>query len=90
MLGLGLDPLVEALYTDVWNRYRKWWSYILQLTHSVVLRKIEDISLTQTTAEDRDVKLTQAVKDLPIYTVCGHWTTRGEVGRGLEQTTGCV
>ena len=34
-----------------------------------MLRKIEDLSLTQTTVEDKDVKLTQAVKDLPIYTV---------------------
>ena len=41
-------------------------------THSVVLRKIEDLSLTQTAAEDKDVKLTQAVKDMPIYTVCAH------------------
>lgn len=42
------------------------------LAHSVVLRKIEDLSLTHTTTEDKDVKLTQAVKDMPIYTVCAH------------------
>lgn len=62
MVGLWVRvrPCTRMFRTDIENGGR---------TYSVVLRKIEDISLTQTTAEDRDAKLTQAVKDLPIYTV---------------------